>query len=174
MSLTKFLKDIRYHQGNADKPVMTAQQLKELFDQAGVDIKEYINDTLTKEIDLALEQKANISNIYDKSEVYSKIETDTNYVKNGDIYIITYTHHGEDTEKRIDLPSYFNSSNLCVLCAEENSETDGRDPTYIKPYTSWFISRDQDFNNNYLDHLTLCLYQVESYSSYKFVLMKIS
>lgn len=51
MSLTKFLKDIRYHQSNEDKPVMTAQQLKELFDQAGIDIKEYINETLTNELD---------------------------------------------------------------------------------------------------------------------------
>jgi len=51
MSLTKFLKDIRYHQKNADRPTMDSAELKRLFDQAGLDIKEYINDVLTVELD---------------------------------------------------------------------------------------------------------------------------
>ena len=162
MSLTKFIGNTNNVQSLPDRPTETASQLKAIFDKTGDDIKKYINNTLTSELDTQFEN------------IYTKTESNANYVKSGDIYIITYTHHGNDTEKRIDLPSYFNSSNLCVLCAEENQEIDGRDPTFIKPYTSWFISRDQDFSNNYLDHLTLCLYSVESYSSYKFVLMKIS
>ena len=58
MSLPKFNKDVRYHQSNPDKPTMSSEQLKALFDQAGVDIKEYINEVLTEELDTLLEGKA--------------------------------------------------------------------------------------------------------------------
>lgn len=51
MSLTKFNQDVNNHQSLPDKPAMTAQQLKILFDKAGVDIKAYINEVLTEEID---------------------------------------------------------------------------------------------------------------------------
>jgi hypothetical protein len=64
MSLTKFNKNINYHQNQLDKPVMSATQLKKLFDQAGLDIKEYINETLTEELDTINENKVSKSEIY--------------------------------------------------------------------------------------------------------------
>lgn len=51
MSLTKFNKNINYHQSEPDQPAKTADEIKKLFDQAGIDIKEYINTVLTEEMD---------------------------------------------------------------------------------------------------------------------------
>lgn len=51
MSLTKFTGDVDNIQSLPDKPTQTASQLKTLFDKTGADIKTYINDTLTEEID---------------------------------------------------------------------------------------------------------------------------
>ena len=57
MSLTRFLKNIKYHQSQPDRPVLSANELKQLFDQAGVDIKDYINETLLNEIENELSTK---------------------------------------------------------------------------------------------------------------------
>lgn len=51
MSLTKLTENLNMHQSKPDKPVDTAQKLKEDFDKPVNDIKTYINDTLTSEID---------------------------------------------------------------------------------------------------------------------------
>ena len=54
MALTEFSKDIAYIQALDDNPNendLTAAELKARFDQAGLDIKTYINSTLTKQID---------------------------------------------------------------------------------------------------------------------------
>ena len=169
MSLTKFLKDIRYHQGNADKPVMTAQQLKELFDQAGVDIKEYINSTLTEELDSLLTQKADKSNIYTKSEVYSKAETDANYVKNNNITTIVYNGLDDSTEKYIELSDSFNEENIYVICAIYNNGFQS-----FWPYTDWSIQRLQHLDNSYDDKLTLILKGLHRDITVKMILMKIS
>lgn len=83
MNLTKFNGDTNNIQGLADKPTQSASQLKALFDKIGTDIKTYINEILTTEIDTELGNKAN------NSDVYSKTETDTllgNKANNSDVY----------------------------------------------------------------------------------------
>ena len=53
--LTKFTKNVNNIQALSDRPNtadgLTAQQLKEKFDQAGIDIKAFINDTLIGELE---------------------------------------------------------------------------------------------------------------------------
>lgn len=71
MSLTKFTKNINYHQGQPDKPQKTASQLKELFDQAGNDIKQFINETLTAEIDTKFSQIA--GEVYPVGSIYMSV-----------------------------------------------------------------------------------------------------
>lgn len=58
MALTKFLVDVNNIQALSDRPNeidgLDSSQLKEKFDKAGSDIKSYLNNTLTAELDLAL------------------------------------------------------------------------------------------------------------------------
>lgn len=53
--LSKFVKDVNNIQALSDRPNtadgLTSQKLKERFDKAGTDIKSYLNDTLTSEIE---------------------------------------------------------------------------------------------------------------------------
>ncbi len=51
MSLTKFNEATNNIQGLADKPTLPAEDLKAKFDKVGADLKDYINNTLTPEID---------------------------------------------------------------------------------------------------------------------------
>lgn len=55
MALTKFNKDVSYHQKLSNRPNstdgLTADVIKQRFDQAANDIKDYINNTQTVEID---------------------------------------------------------------------------------------------------------------------------
>jgi uncharacterized protein YpuA (DUF1002 family) len=51
MSLTKLTENMNNVQSLADKPVEAPEILKQVFDKAGNDIKSYINDTLTTQID---------------------------------------------------------------------------------------------------------------------------
>ena len=51
MELTKFSKNVSNHQSQSDKPALTAIQLKELFDKAPEDIKDYLNNTLLIELE---------------------------------------------------------------------------------------------------------------------------
>jgi hypothetical protein len=63
MSLTKLTANLNIHQSKPDKPVDTAEQLKKDFDKPVNDIKEYINDTLTSEVDTELGTKANTTDV---------------------------------------------------------------------------------------------------------------
>lgn len=67
MSLTKLTTDLENIQALSDTPNstegLTADELKALFDKAPTDIKTYINDTLTTEVDTALGLKVNTANI---------------------------------------------------------------------------------------------------------------
>lgn len=60
MSLSKLGAEVNNIQKLADSPTLTPQELKKVFDQAGIDIKEYINEILTKELDEILAKKANV------------------------------------------------------------------------------------------------------------------
>lgn len=55
MALTKFTVDVNNIQALSDRPNeidgLTSSELKQRFDKAGADIKDYLNNTLTGEID---------------------------------------------------------------------------------------------------------------------------
>ncbi len=55
MSISKFNNNVNYNQSQPDQPSLSADEMKRLMDQAGVDIKEYINTILTEEIDAIIE-----------------------------------------------------------------------------------------------------------------------
>lgn len=59
MSLSEFNNDVRNHSNLPDKPTLDSKELKALFDKAAVEIKDYLNNILTKEIDKLLENKVN-------------------------------------------------------------------------------------------------------------------
>lgn len=69
MSLSKFTGETNNIQSLADQPTETANEIKAKFDKTGTELKEYINNTLTEEIDLELANKANSNNTYNKTEV---------------------------------------------------------------------------------------------------------
>lgn len=58
MALTKFLTEVNNIQALSDKPNeidgLTSAELKAKFDKAGSDIKTYINETLTEQLDSSL------------------------------------------------------------------------------------------------------------------------
>lgn len=63
MALTEFTENVNNISSLSDRPNeldgLTSNELKERFDKAGNDIKSYINNTLTKEIDEALSGSGN-------------------------------------------------------------------------------------------------------------------
>lgn len=75
MALTKLTTNLNNIQALHDRPNtsdgLTSDELKERFDRAGNDIKSYINNTLTEELDSA------IANTYSETEIDQKI-TDLN------------------------------------------------------------------------------------------------
>lgn len=89
MSLTKLTANLNMHQSKPDKPVDIAEQLKKDFDQPVNDIKEYINDTLTEDLDSALSSKANSSDVYTKTETNTLLQTkaDSDIIKTEEIMI---------------------------------------------------------------------------------------
>ena len=66
MALTKFTVNVNNIQSLSDRPNaidgLTPAQLKEKYDKAGADIKEYLNETLTEEVDSALANIPETSN----------------------------------------------------------------------------------------------------------------
>ena len=108
MSLTKLTTNLNNIQALHDRPNssdgLTADELKERFDKAGNDIKSYINNTLTEELDETIadsytktEVDTLLTNYYNKSQIDStvsnlqpKITSGTGAPtggSNGDIYI---------------------------------------------------------------------------------------
>lgn len=73
MSLSKFTGDTNNIQSLPDQPSISASELKAKFDKTGADIKEYINNTLTEEIDENLDNKANSNEVYKKTETEALI-----------------------------------------------------------------------------------------------------
>nr|DAO70495.1 MAG TPA: endosialidase chaperone [Caudoviricetes sp.] len=55
--LTKFNGNLNYNQSQPDQPNTSADEMKKLLDQAGIDLKEYINTVLTEELDKIIETK---------------------------------------------------------------------------------------------------------------------
>ena len=85
MSLTKFNESVTNHQSLPDKPTQSSTELKILFDKAGVDIKKYLNQILTEELDskesnlrqLIQQNTSNISNmlntVYPIGSIYMSV-----------------------------------------------------------------------------------------------------
>ena len=69
MSLTKFNNNVNNVQSLANRPTQNANQLKEVFDKAGVDIKAYLNNVLTEQIDNLISQKTDEINNIKSNEV---------------------------------------------------------------------------------------------------------
>ncbi len=111
MSLTKFNEETNNIQSLPDKPTLLASELKGKFDKTGDDLKTYINETLTAEIDTELEKKANNSN------VYTKAQSNTNFKANGDFTVISGSHLFNGTTKyfNIPYPSGFNKDNSVII-----------------------------------------------------------
>ena len=72
MALTKLTADVNNMQSLSDRPNaidgLTSSQLKELFDKAGADIKTYLNETLTEEVDTAIATIPDSSNFVTTSD----------------------------------------------------------------------------------------------------------
>lgn len=89
MALTKLTTNLNNIQSLHDRPNsadgLTSDQLKAKFDQAGNDIKAYINNTLTAELDNAL------------IENYSKTEIDAKFLEMSNRY---YTKEEIDNNKQ--------------------------------------------------------------------------
>lgn len=81
MALTKFLVDVNNIQALSDRPNeidgLDSSQLKEKFDKAGRDIKSYLNNTLSEEIDTSLATMNTSIN-----QISGRISTD--YVRTND------------------------------------------------------------------------------------------
>lgn len=69
MTLSKFTGETNNIQSLPDQPTETAMELKAKFDKTGAELKDYINNTLTEEIDTELGNKADSNNVYKKEEV---------------------------------------------------------------------------------------------------------
>ena len=109
MALTKLTTNLNNIQALHDRPNtadgLTADELKEKFDKAGNDIKSYINNTLTSELDSTIADtytKTQVDSMFSglSSTYYSKSQVDSSFQKkitygtgnpsggnNGDIYI---------------------------------------------------------------------------------------
>ena len=57
MALTELTANLNTHQSLPDQPALTAEELKQLWDEAPNEIKNYINQVLTKELDSILANK---------------------------------------------------------------------------------------------------------------------
>ena len=72
MGLSKFTASVNNIQSLSDRPNtidgLTSSELKERFDKAGTDIKEYLNDTLTEELDTAIATIPDSSNFVTTSD----------------------------------------------------------------------------------------------------------
>ena len=147
MSLPKFNGDTNNIQGLADKPTQSASQLKALFDKIGTDIKTYINEILTTEIDTALGTKANSSGVYTKEQVDSKVAevNDKFYVYTSEK--VTSGNYGPGIEER--LPDGWTPANCIVLSIEiGHGDYDSADnpniywtkPGTLNDYTSCYYS----------------------------------
>lgn len=109
MSLTKFTGDVDNIQSLADQPTETASQLKALFDKAGADIKTFINNTLTSEVDTALGTKANSSNVYNKTEADERYELSSN------LAVVNVTFSSDTVT--VSYPTGFSISNCIIVGA---------------------------------------------------------
>jgi len=58
--ISEFSENVRNVSSLPDKPALTSEELKLLFDKAGIDIKNYINNVLVQEINNELANKVTV------------------------------------------------------------------------------------------------------------------
>ena len=72
MALTKFLTNVNNISALSDRPNeidgLTSAELKARFDKAGGDLKTYINEVLTEEVDDAIESIPDTSNLVETTD----------------------------------------------------------------------------------------------------------
>ena len=76
MALTKLTENLNVHQSLPDKPALSADELKIKFDEAPNKIKDYLNETLVKELDSI------VSSLQTKDTNIEKIATDGKKIAN--------------------------------------------------------------------------------------------
>lgn len=62
-SLTRFTANVSNHQSQPDKPALTSTELKQLFDKAPEDIKDYLNSVLLPELEEFINKMISTSDI---------------------------------------------------------------------------------------------------------------
>lgn len=89
MALTKLDKDMEIIKKLDPEPNdvggMTATEFQTKFDEGGIAVKDYINDTLTSEIESQFATKLEIEAKADKTDVYTKAETSTAFATKTDL-----------------------------------------------------------------------------------------
>lgn len=153
MSLTKFTGATNWIRSLINKPTKPASELKEDFDKAGDLIKTYINETLTEEIDTQLENKANNSDVYSKTEantllgekansadVYTKAESDNllnNKANKKDVYTKTESDNLlNDKANSTDLIKYKLNGDFAVLTGTADfSSRNSKNISYPEGFT---------------------------------------
>ena len=73
MAISKMTTNVNNHQALPDKPALSAEELKILFDKASADIKEYINNTMLPEIDSLIAKLE--KNKIEVNKIINNIET---------------------------------------------------------------------------------------------------
>lgn len=76
MALTKFTGETGIISGLANKPVENATELKGKFDAIGIALKDYINNTLTRELDTKMsELSTKINSVYPVGAIYMSVNS---------------------------------------------------------------------------------------------------
>ncbi len=80
MSLTKLTANLNNVSSLPDKPTLQSEELKAVFDEAGITIKEYINEILTEEIeklvsDTARSTKTIVENTLDSDSIVNALSS---------------------------------------------------------------------------------------------------
>lgn len=88
-SLTKFTANVSNHQSQPDQPALTSAELKQLFDKAPEDIKEYLNVTLLPELEEIINKMTSTTEFLTDSK-QNKIQVGTTIpteLEEGELYI---------------------------------------------------------------------------------------
>ena len=84
MALTELTENLNTHQSLPNQPALTADELKALWDEAPNAIKNYINQTLTKELDRILESKVDkvVGKVLSSNDFTNELKTKLNGIAN--------------------------------------------------------------------------------------------
>jgi hypothetical protein len=147
MSLSKFTGDTNNIQSLPDQPSISASELKAKFDKTGADIKEYINNTLTEEIDTELGNKANSNNVYNKNEV----DELTNGIILAENVLLWAASHIEDRINLSDTIANYKCIELILNDGTVKRIYNPENSSVLNPNTILYIEEiTAEDNNNYI------------------------